>query len=99
MSQSADKGLRAPVSERRMIDQALPARGPSGGLDHVGLDGCLVDECQPLQMVGHEGLALRDPDVPQVGDVLALLLKRLQVFFCVTAQAGAEADRPTSDAP
>jgi CO dehydrogenase/acetyl-CoA synthase alpha subunit len=39
------------------------------------------DEDQPFQMAGHEGLASGDPDVAQVGHILALLLKRLQVFF------------------
>lgn len=43
-------------------------------------------------MVGHERLALGDPDVPQTRDVLALLFKRLQVFFCATVPAGAAAD-------
>ena len=32
-------------------------------------------------MVGHEGLTFRDPNVAQVSYILALLLKRLQVFF------------------
>jgi hypothetical protein len=66
----------------RMVDQALPARRPSRGLGHVGLHGSLVDESQPFQMVGHEGLTFADPDMPQISDVLALLFKRLQVFFC-----------------
>jgi len=35
-------------------------------------------------MAGHEGLAFADPDAAQVGHILALLLKRLQIFFCVT---------------
>jgi len=47
--------------------------------------GGFVDEGQSFQMPGHEGLAFPDPDAAQVGHVLALLLKRLQVFFCVTA--------------
>lgn len=49
-------------------------------------------------MVGHERLALGDPDVPQTRDVLPLLFKRLQVFFCATVPAGAAADRLRSDA-
>ena len=32
-------------------------------------------------MSRHEGLAFRDPDVAQIGNILALLFKRLQVFF------------------
>ena len=46
------------------------------------------EDGQAFQMVGHEGLVLGDPDAPQVSDVFALLLERLQVFFRVTAQAG-----------
>ena len=99
MAQRSDKGLGAPVAEGRMIDQALPAWGPAGGLGHVGLDRGFVNEGQPFQMVGHEGLAFGDPDTAQVSDIPALLLKRLQVFFCVTARAEATAAQPKSDAP
>jgi hypothetical protein len=36
-------------------------------------------------MVGHEGLASCDPDAALIRDILALLLKRLEVFFlCVS---------------
>jgi hypothetical protein len=38
-------------------------------------------------MPGHEGLAFADPDAAEVGHALALLLKGLQVFFCVTTRA------------
>ena len=75
------------MPEWRLIDQALPARGPASGLGHVGLERCLVDEGQSFQMSGHEGLAFAYPDAAQLSHVLTLLLKRLQVFFCVTARA------------
>lgn len=87
MAQSTDEGLGAPMPERRVIDQALPAWGPAGGFGHVGLERCLVDESQSFQMPGHEGLAFADPDAAEVGHALALLLKGLQVFFCVTTRA------------
>ena len=45
------------------------------------------DEGQPFQMVGHEGLTFRDPDAAQVSNILALLLKRLQVFFMRQSEA------------
>jgi len=45
------------------------------------------DEYQPFQMVGHEGLPFRDPDAAQVSNILALLLKRLQVFFMCQSEA------------
>ena len=99
MAEGSDQGLRAPVAEGRMIDQALSARCPAGGLGHVGLYRGFVDEGQPFEMVGHEGLALRDPDMAQVGHVPALLFKRTEVFFCVTGQAGAATAPPRSDAP
>ena len=98
MAQGADERLSAPMPERCVINQALPARGPAGSLDHVGLDRGFVDEGQSFQMPGHEGLAFADPDAAQVGHVLALLLKRLKIFFCVTARALATADQWTSDA-
>ena len=50
-------------------------------------------------MVGHERLALCNPDAAQVGHVLALLLKRLKVFFCVIGQAGTADDPLRTDAP
>lgn len=87
MAQGTDEGLGAPMPERRVIDQALPAWGPAGGFGHVGLERRFVDEGQSFQMPGHEGLAFADPDAAQVGHALALLLKRLQVFFCVTTRA------------
>lgn len=52
-----------------------------GGPGDAGLDRGLGDKDQPFQMVGHEGLALRDPDAALHGDIPALPLKRLNVFF------------------
>ena len=99
VAQRADKSLGAPVAEGRMIDQALTAWGPAGGLRHVGLHRGFVNESQPFQMVGHEGLALRDPDMAQMGHILAFLFKRLKVFFCVTNQVDAAGARPKNDGP
>lgn len=89
MTQGGDEGLGAPMAERRAIDQALPAGGPARGPGHVGLDRRLVYESQSFRMVGHEGLALGDPDVAQGGDVLALLFKRLKIFFYASDRARA----------
>jgi hypothetical protein len=44
MAQGGDKGLGAPMPERCMIDEALPARRPSCGLGHVCLEGGLINE-------------------------------------------------------
>ena len=99
MSQGTDKGLCAPVSERGVIDQTPPARCPTCCIGHIGLDRDLVNESQPFQMVGHEGLALVIQTRRRVGDVLALLFKRLKVFFCVTVRAGEATARSRSDAP
>lgn len=81
MTEGIDKSLGAPVAERRMVDQTLPARCPAGRLGHVGLDRGFVDEGQPFHMVGHEGLTFRDPYIVQVSNILARLLERLQEFF------------------
>jgi len=97
MAQGRDKGLGAPVAERGMIDQALPTGRPARRLGHVCLDRGLIEESQSFQVVGplgrfvsqiacrvrHERLTLRDPDTALIGDILAPLLKRLEVFFCV----------------
>jgi len=37
MAQGTDEGLGAPMPEWRVIDQALPARGPAGGLS-IGIE-------------------------------------------------------------
>ena len=86
MAQGPDECLRAPAPERRVIDKALPAWGPPGGSGHVGLDRGRLYESKPFQVVGHEGPALCDPDVAQVGHVLALLFKGLQVLFHASAR-------------
>ena len=96
MAQGTDERLGAPMPERRVIDQALPARGPAGGLGHVRFERCLVDEGQSFQMPGHEGLAFADPDAAKVGHVLALLLKRLQVFFLCDSPS-LSSNRPTDE--
>jgi hypothetical protein len=84
-----------------MIDEALPAGCPAGGLRHACLDRVrrgpgpvagsrlTIDERQPLQRVGQEGLAPREPDMAQASHVLALLFKGLQGFSCVSARARA----------
>jgi hypothetical protein len=64
-----------------VIREALSAGRPATGLGHVGLYRGLVQESQPFQMPGHEGLVSGDPDAAQVGDIRARLLKRLEVFF------------------
>ena len=66
MPQGSDERLCLPMAEGRVIDQALAARCPAGGLGHVSLDRGLVDEGQPFQMVGHERLALGNPDAAHV---------------------------------
>ena len=98
MAQSADEGLGAPMPEGGVVDKALAARCPTGGLGHVGFDGGFIDERQPFQMVGHEGLAFHNPDMVQFSHILALLLKGLQVFFYASSQGDAATVRPPSDA-
>ena len=77
------------MPERRMIDQALATWSPTGGFGHVGLDRGLVDEGQSFQVIRHERLTFTDPNTAQVSNILALLLKRLKVFFCASARAHA----------
>ena len=56
-----------PVTEGRVVDQALADRGPAGGLDEVGLQRGFVDEDQPFQHVGRVGLAGLNPDPAPLG--------------------------------
>ena len=95
MAQGGDEGLGLPVAKGRVIDQTRPAGCPSGRLDHVGLERCLVDKCQPCQHVAHEGLTLANPDLAGQCDVRPLLLDRPQVFFCGSGQGRASAARPS----
>jgi hypothetical protein len=69
------------MPEWSVIDQSLPTRSPAAGLGHIGFNRCFVDESQPFQMIGHEGLPMRDPDMTKVRYILALLLESLKVFF------------------
>ena len=78
-----------------MIDQSLPTRCPAGALGNVGFQPGFVKEANAFQHVRHEGLAVRDPDVPLSRHLGALLLKRLNVFFCASAQGAGKAARPS----
>lgn len=98
MSQGTNEGLRAPMAKRCVIDKALAARSPAGRLGHIGLDRGFINESQSFQMVGHERLAFCDPDAAQVGDILALLLKRLEIFFCASGRGRAAPARLCRDA-
>ena len=44
MAQGSDKGLRAPMTKRSMIEQSFTTRGPAGPFGHVGFQPGLVDE-------------------------------------------------------
>jgi hypothetical protein len=81
-AQAGDEGLRLPVAERRVIDQALALGRPAGGLGELGVERGLVDEDQPFQGMAQEGLAVGDPEVARLGDVRPPLLGRAQGFFC-----------------
>ena len=99
MAQGGDEGLSVPVAEGGVIHQTRSAWCPPGRLGHVGLEGSLVDECQPCQHVAHEGLAATDPYPAGQCDVRPLLLDRPQVFFCVSGQGRADAAKPRRGGP
>ena len=82
-----------------MIDQALCARCPASGLGHNGFDRCFINKRQSFYMVSHERLTFGDPSIAQISDILALLLKRLKVLFCVSNPIGAANDRSRNGAP
>ena len=82
VTQGGDGGLGAPVTEGRVVDETVADRCPAGGLDHVRLQGRLIDEDQPVQGLAHEGLAPGDPEPAGAGDVRPLLLGGEQGFFC-----------------
>ena len=65
-----------------MIDQALTLCSPAGCFSHVCLHGRFVDGSQSFQMAGDKGLTSAHPYAALVGNILALLLKGLQVFLC-----------------
>ena len=81
VAQRGDKCLRVPMAMRRVVDQAFPARRPAGLLDHVGLQGCLVDEGQPVQEIDHEGLSTVDPESALTRHFRAALFSSAQCFF------------------
>ena len=99
MKSSRDEGLGLPVTKGGVIDQTRPAWCPSGGLGHVGLERCFVDETYACQHVTHEGLPVSDPDPAGQCHIRPLLLDRPQVFFCVSGQSRARAARPSCGGP
>ncbi len=86
MAERGDKCLRVPMAMRRVVDQAFPARRPAGRLDHVGLQGCLVDEGQPVQEIAHEGLSMADPEGALTCHFRAALFSSAKRFFIAEPQ-------------
>ena len=81
LAQTRDEGLGMPVAEGGMVDQTLTDRGPTGGLDEVGLEGGFIDEDQHFQHVGHVWLAGLDPCPAPLGHVGTQLFAGEQRFF------------------
>ena len=81
LGQARDEGLRVPMTERGMVDQALADGGPAGGLDEVGLQAGLINEHQSFQHVGHVRLARLNPHPAPLGDVGPQDLAGQQRFF------------------
>ena len=71
------------MAERGVIDEPFAAWSPAGALGHVGLQPGFVDKGEPFQHMRHKRLTAGDPMVALLGHLGPLLLKRLQVFFCV----------------
>jgi hypothetical protein len=74
------------MTERGMVDQALADRGPSGGLDKVGLQAGLINEDQPFQHVGHVRLEGFDPEPSPLGHLWPQDFAGEQRFFMAEAK-------------
>ncbi len=99
VAQGGDEGLGVPVTEGRIVDEAFAFRRPASRLYHVGLEPSLIEKDQPFQLVGHDRLTVSLPDTPFLGHVRAGLFSCVQLFFCVSDQAGATVARLPNDAP
>jgi hypothetical protein len=73
MAHDRDEGLRAPMAERGMLDKPLVADRPAGTLGHAGFQPGFVNEGKTIQHIGHEGLAMGDPAMPQACDSCRVL--------------------------
>jgi hypothetical protein len=69
---ATDEGLGAPMSERRVTDQALATWRPIGGLGQ--------EEAQSFQAIQHERVTFADPEAALVRNGPALSPTRPKVF-------------------
>ena len=83
------------MPKRRAVNQALTARCPSGGLDHVGFERRLINESKLFQMVAHERLTACDPEASRQCHVRRLYLAAGCLFL--TAEPKPVADRGTGN--
>ena len=97
VAQRRNEGLSTPMAEGSMNDEPLPARCPACRPGHVGLQPSLIRKPDAVQHMRHKGLAMRDPDMPLAGNPGTLLLKRLNVFVCVSARAVERAAKRNRD--
>jgi hypothetical protein len=79
--QARDKGLGIPKARWCAGMQASALQGPPTRPRHVGFDGGLVNEDQPVRCLPHHGLAMAYPIGPGAPDRGAALLIRDQRLF------------------
>ena len=82
--------MKVRVCQDRVTEPACAARGPVGGLGHIGLQARFANKTDPRQQVGHEGLAPGDPDVTGGGDLRPLPPGGAQVFFVCQPEVAQE---------
>lgn len=99
IAQHGDKGLGPAVAEWGVVDQPSAARSPASGLSRIGFQLGFVNDAKAFQHMCHEGLPVRDPDVPLTRNLGALLFKRLKVFLYVSAPAGGKVARSNWNRP
>ena len=80
-AQSRDKGLRAPMTERRMHDKALAFGRAASKPGHLGCGRRFINKNQPMWGEPHERLSPDDPVMTRAAHISALLFPCPQRFF------------------
>ena len=79
--QPGDEGLGAPVAEGRIGFEPGSSQGPAPQAGHLGGNGGLIDEHQPVRLTTHPWYPAVLPLVPGGADPFAQPFRRDQRFF------------------
>ena len=85
LRQPSDEGLCPPLAERCRAIEPFPDWGAPAQPREVGLDRRFVDEDQPVRLLSHAGLTMRDPVSAGLAQRGPITFRRAQSFFYMIA--------------